>query len=455
MFNLSGIFRDVYVYSLPKQVHILDFKWLTTIDHSMHIATVDIDVKLNWDRAMLSFLTRDNPENESTYLVQLRNAWILRATLYEEGVMVSSLRTQTSHSFAFDNSSPQPQCSKSCFVSTPSMTPGSKDTVFSRLTLSVHNPTLWSAEKPHVYTLVVSLHNVRDGITVQAESCRLGFRTIDIHNGQLRVNHRPILVRGANVHEHDPVTGHYVAPSLIEADVKLLKRNNFNAVRTSHYPQTPWFYELCTVYGLFVVDEANIETHGMKPYIGRLSDDLQWKDAYMLRLTRMYERDKVHPCIIGWSLGNESGYGANHEAMAAWIRSKDKTRVLFYEPASFGPRAPDATVGTAAAWVTHDKKGRKMSGKIGGSGGQDLSRVGTLVGGPGSAAMATDVLCPMYARVGDCITLANIYPDFPLILCEYAHMMGRLYVRVALSVHFFQKLVLEQTLICIPSFPRA
>ncbi len=198
------------------------------------------------------------------------------------------------------------------------------------LDLALDSAVLWCAERPHVYTLVVSLVSARDNTIVQAESCRLAFRTIDIKNGLLRVNHRPITIRGVNFHEHDPIRGHAVSPQLIEADIKLMKRHNFNAVRTSHYPQAPWFYELCTLYGIFVIDEANIETHGMRPYAGRLADDPVWKSAYMMRLRRMYYRDRNHPCVVGWSLGNEGGYGAVHDQMAAWIRNEDPSRVLMY-----------------------------------------------------------------------------------------------------------------------------
>ena len=169
------------------------------------------------------------------------------------------------------------------------------------------------------------------------------------YRGLLRINHSPLTVRGVNIHEHDPMRGHMVSPQLVEADVKLMKRNNFNAVRTSHYPQCPWFYELCNLYGLYVVDECNIETHGMKPYAGRLADDPLWEEAYMQRLIRMYMRDKVHPCIISWSLGNESGYGRTHDKMYAWIKQRDPSRLVMYEPASYGLRLTDGGSGEGSS----------------------------------------------------------------------------------------------------------
>lgn len=143
-----------------------------------------------------------------------------------------------------------------------------------------------------------------------------------------------------------------------------------------------------------------------------MADDPLWKDAFMQRLTRMVERDKAHPCIIGWSLGNESGYGTTHDAMAAWVRARDPSRVLFYEPASYGTRAVCNGVNGANA------VGLNVAVGIGGSG------IGVGVGAASVVPKATDVLCPMYARVGDCIKLANMFPDMPLVLCEYAHMMG-------------------------------
>ena len=174
------------------------------------------------------------------------------------------------------------------------------DSTLLKQRLNVVSPTLWTAESPHVYTLVVSLRNSRDNTVVQAESCRLGFRTVEIAEGFLKVNQKPIMVRGVNYHEHDPVQGHTVSSQLLEADIKLMKRYNFNAVRTSHYPQAPIFYEFCNLYGIYVVDEANIETHGMQPYAGKLSDSPEWELAYMRRLLRMIRRDRNHPCVIAW-----------------------------------------------------------------------------------------------------------------------------------------------------------
>jgi len=382
MFNLSGVFRDVMIYSVPKILYIADFSWKSYIDDNSQVATVIATAELQWDVDTIKNLLEKETSHEASYKSQLKSDWIVSYSVYDEGVLVSSNEEATYHNFLFDSASIEPIAHGFRYAPIPSNM-NINGRVSARTKLYINAPCTWSADKPHVYTMVITLKNCRDGTLVQAESCRIGFRNVNVSSGLLRVNHRAIVIRGVNIHEHCPNKGHYVSNEIIETDIKLLKRNNFNAVRTSHYPQTPWFYELCTLYGLYVTNEANIETHGMKPYVGRLADDPLWKDAFMLRLTRMYERDKNHACIICWSLGNESGYGITHDDMAAWIRTTDPQRIISYEPASYGPR---------------DENDER--------------------------SMATDILCPMYARINDCIILANMYPDMPLIQCEYSHMMG-------------------------------
>ncbi len=251
---------------------------------------------------------------------------------------------------------------------------------------SIVNPMLWSAERPNIYTLVVSLRDTVEGFVIQAESCRVGFRTVGISNGTLLVNSKPILIRGVNISEYDPYAGFNYSKRLMEADLRIMKRHNFNAIRTYHSPADTWLYELCNLYGFYVVNEANIETRGMKPYAGKLADDPKWESAYFLRLKRAFGRDKNHPCIIAWSLGNQSGYGVVHDVMAQWIRSVDSSRIVMYEPASYGSR------------VTLDDHHPKF--------------------------MATDVLCPNNPKISDCIVLANRFPDYPLVLNSYTHMQG-------------------------------
>src|SRR5215216_419393 len=173
----------------------------------------------------------------------------------------------------------------------------------------------WSAETPRLYDGQLASAGERVAL-------RIGFRTVAIHDGLLTVNGRRVLFRGVNRHEFHPDRGRAVGEDVMVADVLLMKRHNLNAVRTSHYPPHPYFLELCDSYGLYVIDEADLECHGLgsarQPFF--LSDDAEWRPAYLDRMKRMVERDKNHPCVILWSLGNESVFGANHEAMAAWCR---------------------------------------------------------------------------------------------------------------------------------------
>lgn len=253
------------------------------------------------------------------------------------------------------------------------------------LRLNVENPALWSAETPNLYRTVVQLRTA-DGALIEAEACDVGFRQVHIENGLLLLNGKPLLIRGTNRHEHHPVNGQVMDEATMVQDILLMKQNNFNAVRCSHYPNHPLWYTLCDRYGLYVVDEANIETHGMVP-MNRLTDDPAWLPAMSQRVTRMVQRDRNHPSIIIWSLGNESGHGTNHDALYRWIKSEDPSRPVQYE-------------------------------------------------GGGANTTATDIICPMYARVDQDQPFPAV-PKWsikkwlsmpgeqrPLILCEYAHAMG-------------------------------
>lgn len=253
------------------------------------------------------------------------------------------------------------------------------------LKISVATPLLWSAEEPHLYRAVVILRNSQSA-TIEAEAYDVGMRKVEIHQGLLKLNGKPLLIRGTNRHEHHPVNGQVMDAQTMRQDILLMKQHNFNAVRCSHYPNHPLWYRLCDRYGLYVVDEANIETHGMVP-MNRLSDDPSWLPAMTERVTRMVQRDINHPSIIIWSLGNESGHGANHDALYRWVKSVDPTRPVQYE-------------------------------------------------GGGANSSATDIICPMYARVDQDQPFPAVpkwsikkwigMPDEtrPLILCEYAHAMG-------------------------------
>ncbi|MGH3172021.1 MAG: glycoside hydrolase family 2 TIM barrel-domain containing protein, partial [Trebonia sp.] len=184
----------------------------------------------------------------------------------------------------------------------------------------------WSAERPRLYEVVIE-----NGAETVRE--RIGFRTVDIRDGVLRLNGRPLVFRGVNRHDFDPIRGRAVPREVMERDVVLMKRHNVNAVRTSHYPPDPYFLELCDRYGLYVVEECDIETHGFEEvgWRGNPSDDPAWAAVYADRMTRMVERDKNATCVVMWSLGNESGWGRNLAANARWTRRRDPSRPVHYE----------------------------------------------------------------------------------------------------------------------------
>ncbi len=250
--------------------------------------------------------------------------------------------------------------------------------------LPVKEPALWSAETPHCYRAVVALFQGAE--LLQAEACDVGFRKVEIINGLLLLNGKPLLIRGANRHEHHPERGQAITEADMLQDIVLMKQHNFNAVRCSHYPNADRWYSLCNRYGLYVVDESNIETHGMVP-MKRLADDSAWLAPWSARVTRMVQAHFNHPSIIIWSLGNESGYGSNHDALYNWVKKRDPSRPVQYE-------------------------------------------------GGGGDTPATDIICPMYARVDSDQPFPAV-PKWsikkwiglpgeqrPLILCEYAHAMG-------------------------------
>ncbi|RMG24349.1 MAG: DUF4981 domain-containing protein, partial [Bacteroidetes bacterium] len=231
----------------------------------------------------------------------------------------------------------------------------------------------WSAETPNLYQLALSIRD-ENGRVLEVVGSKVGFRTSEIKNGQLLVNGVPILIKGANRHEHDEYHGHVVSEASMIRDIQLMKQYNLNAVRTSHYPNDPRWYELCDQYGLYVVDEANIESHGMGYGKASLAKDPLWMEAHLNRIQRMLERDKNHASIIIWSLGNEAGSGVNFIESAKWIKSRDTSRPLQYEQA-------------------HQEA-------------------------------YTDIVAPMYMLIPGIEKYAQSNPQRPLILCEYAHAMG-------------------------------
>ena len=249
------------------------------------------------------------------------------------------------------------------------------------LQTDVAAPRLWSSEAPNLYTLVVALRRGEEAV-VEATSCRIGFRRIELGDRELLINGKPVLICGMNRHEHDPVRGKAITRESMIADIKLMKQFNVNAVRTSHYPNAEAWYDLCDAYGLYLIDETNLESHG---FLRTICDDPRYASQFLYRAVRMVERDKNHPSIIVWSLGNESGYGASHDAMAGWIRHFDPSRPRHYEGAVWG-------------WETG-----------------------------AAGARASDLICPMYPTIESIVRWAKAdaaNDRRPLILCEYSHAMG-------------------------------
>lgn len=261
---------------------------------------------------------------------------------------------------------------------------------FGLMEQNIVSPVKWTAENPVLYTLVLSLKDA-DGNVVEARSTKVGFREVEIKDGQLLINGQSIKLYGVNRHDHDYKKGKTVSREDMEQDVLLMKRFNFNTVRTSHYPNDPYFYDLCDKYGVYVMDEANIETHGVAGY---LSNQSEWHMAFQDRVVRMIERDKNHPSIISWSLGNESGCGPNHAAAAGWAKDFDPTRFIHYEGAQGQPEHPDYN--------------RKLG----------------YYANPTDPAYV-DVISRMYANLEQLEKLAQSpYITRPIVECEYAHAMG-------------------------------
>ena len=271
---------------------------------------------------------------------------------------------------------------------------------FALMEAEVGNPEKWTAETPYLYTLVFALKDNK-GKLLEAKSTRIGFRSVETSaEGEILVNGKAILLYGVNRHDHQRYHGKVVSREDMLKDVLLLKQFNFNAVRTSHYPNDPYWYDLCDEYGLYVMDEANLETHG----IGSLPSNLpEWNHAFMERAIRMVERDKNHPSVIIWSLGNEAGRGPNHAAMGGWIKDYDLTRLLHYEPAQGNPKYRDYI-------------------RPGEPGYPDRSK--TLRANPRDQDWL-DVLGRFYPTPSMALEVARQEGDTrPLIFTEYAHSMG-------------------------------
>jgi len=333
MWRLSGIFRDVYLFSTPS-IHIRDFEISTEFDNDYNSAELIVTALIK----NYSKIAYKNPN--------------LTISIYDSENNQINLKN-------LDNS-------------TPLLASGT-ETVLT-IKNNINNPEKWSAENPNLYTLILKLIN-ENKKTLEILSAKIGFRKVEIKNGQLLLNGKPILIKGVNRHEHSPITGHYNSEQLMVKDIKLMKKHNINAVRTSHYPPDPRFLELCDKYGIYVIDEANIESHGMGYDPAKtLANKPQWFKAHFDRVQSMLERDKNHPSVIIWSMGNEAGDGTTFEKISYWLHKRDPSRPVHYERA--------------------EKRNH------------------------------VDLVSPMYSRIKDIEDYAKNYKNRPLIMCEYAHSMG-------------------------------
>ena len=256
-----------------------------------------------------------------------------------------------------------------------------------RTVIKVNEVSLWSHENPQLYLLLISLYDENNSY-IESVSFTTGFKSVEVKNRELLINGKMVYIKGVNRHEHSELNGKTLSTEEMLKDIKTMKSYNFNAVRTCHYPDDERWYELCNRYGLYILDEANIENHAYYDCIAR--SDL-WMNAYMQRITRMVRRDKNNVCIFGWSLGNESGDGQNQVAANAWIRRVDPTRIVHYE----GFVRPEWTQGD----FTLDSLAR----------GKGL----------------TDFIGPMYPGIALIKEYAKTREDYrPIIMCEYSHAMG-------------------------------
>lgn len=334
--RLSGIDRDVYLYSTA-QTRMQDIFARPILDEAYQNAILECDVDVK------NYSTESSTQNVEVALYDNKGKKLL---------------------------------SKSAEVVIAAQ---SKERV--TISQNVKQPDLWSAETPNLYKVLVTLSDA-EGKLVEATTIRTGFRSVELKNGQLMVNGKRVMVKGVNLHEHHESTGHYVSPATIIEDIKVMKQHNINSIRTSHYPHSPELYDLCDEYGMYVVDEANIEAHEMGAEFQAWFDKNthtaympEWKAAHMDRIKRLVERDKNHPSVIIWSMGNECGNGPVFYEAYEWMKERDKTRLVQFEQA-----------------------------------GENAN---------------TDIVCPMYPSIKHMSNYANREQvDRPFIMCEYSHAMG-------------------------------
>jgi beta-galactosidase len=331
--RLSGIFRDVFLWSAPP-TFIRDFAVQTNLDAAYRDAEFRLTAEVSTGSGLPQAVAIE------AVLVDLAGHEIFRAPLTRRsGEALGKLEGEEEFGLA----------------------------------QSVANPRKWSAETPDLYTLFLTARDAA-GKVLEVIPWRVGFRSTETKNGRFLVNGKPVLIRGVNRHEWDPDLGQVMTRDRMIQDIRLMKQNNINAVRTCHYPNVPAWYDLCDEYGLYVIDEANIESHGMGFGESSLAKQPSWGAAHLDRTIRMVERDKNHACIVVWSLGNEAGFGENFVRDYQWIKHRDPSRPVQYE----GDRSTEAS----------------------------------------------DIVCPMYPGIQAVRNYAALPREKPFIMVEYAHAMG-------------------------------
>ena len=329
MWRLAGVNRDVFMYA-RNPVHIRDIQIIPDLTDNYKNGVLNIS---------LDFLKNNDPE--------LKNC---------------------KASFELSDSTGKLIGTNSVSLNDPAK--------FKNIAIKINDPEKWSAETPYLYNVITTLSD-KNGKVIEVIPQKTGFRKVEIKDNALYVNGKAILIKGVNRHEMDPFTGQFISKERMEQDVRIMKENNINAVRTSHYPNDPYWYQLCDKYGLYVVDEANLESHGMGFGANSLSKKPDWFLQHFQRDSRTVERDKNHPSVIIWSMGNEAGMGINFEKCYEWIKHRDPSRPVEYEPASATPYS--------------------------------------------------DIFCPMYPSPDDMVHHVKYDSNSnqkPFILVEYAHAMG-------------------------------
>jgi len=332
MLRISGIEREVYLFATPK-VHIFDFFVKPSLTEDYRNGKLGLDI-----------LVRNYKFNKV-------NNVDIKVELLDDDKGLQSIYEQK----------------RSMYL------PANEDKLIT-FESNISNPKKWTAETPNLYTLLISIIDEK-GKLVEVISAQIGFRKVEIKNGNLLVNGKYVYIKGVNRHETHPKTGHVIDRVTMIRDIQLMKQANINAVRSSHYPNNTYWYDLTDKYGLYVIDEANIESHPLANYEElQLGKEKSWIPAHIERIRRMVERDKNHPSIIIWSLGNEGGHGEVFQATYDWIKNRDLSRPVHYQAAGLDPY--------------------------------------------------TDIYCPMYPTIEKIVKYAKNIPERPLIMCEYAHAMG-------------------------------